>query len=335
MIIYSFLSIFLLKFQNLFRSKKGYLLVLILLSTIPAFYNSNITLDIGLTDAYVYKMKYLNLTMGGLISKSDVGFEYFSLLLAKFKVPLFLYFFVISLFQISIMYKFISKYSSNPTISMIIYNLTFYNQHNFNIIRQGMAVSFTIIAMDFLITNKKAKSIFFAIVAVLFHKSAIIFFISYIFKRDRNIKSKYYVIGLIYTLIISIGFSKFINKLVIYLNKLNLFGENFNNNTIGNFFIEYRMTYLYTLALLFLLIITFLLIKSLPVFSTEQYFIFKIFYIGVIFTMLFSSSVIFRRFGNYFLIYQCILIPNIISIFKEKHIVEYGLLLLLIVQAMV
>ena len=129
-----------------------------------------------------------------------------------------------------------------------------------------------------------------------------------------------------------IMFSKIANKVIIWITQLNVFGDKYSKYTSGSFFIEHRLTYLYILSLAFMAIVGYLAIKSTIIMTREERLIFKIFYFGIIFSFVVSSSVILRRLGNYFTIYQAIIIPFIPMAFKEKKIVEYGLVCLYIIQ---
>ncbi len=328
--ISTIVSIVLFKIGKKFKKVNIYLIPILILAITSAIMNTNI--EQYILDSYAYKMTYTALLNGIPSNYSDVGFQCFTLLLAKLKVPIFYYFLIISMFQIYVFYKFAEKYSSNLSLSMIIYTLTFYFQHNFNIIRQGIAVTFTIIALHLILSNKKWKSVVFFILAFLFHKSAIVFLIVYLI-NDKEISNKvFYKIGIIFTLFFSIFFSNIINKAIVFITQLRFFGDKYGNYTAGSFFIDHRLTYLYVLSLIFLGIVAYLSVNSSSLMSIEQRYIFKIFYFGVIFSLFVSLSVILRRLGNYFIIYQAIIIPFIPMIFKEKKFIEYGLVFLYLIQ---
>ena len=70
--------------------------MIVFLIIIAAYNNAQVTLDNGLTDIYAYIVKYTKLLHGGSTSINDIGFDLFTLILAKLNIPL-LWMFLLSL----------------------------------------------------------------------------------------------------------------------------------------------------------------------------------------------------------------------------------------------
>ncbi len=116
------------------------------------------------------------------------------------------------------------KKSDNTVIfGMLLFYLLCYNQ-SLNLVRQSIALSFSILALVFLEEKKYFKVIFFTIVAFLFHMSAIIMFIIYAiyFVLNLNLKKCKIIVELIMAII-------FIFLLINYETILTYMGEMFKD----------------------------------------------------------------------------------------------------------
>ena len=123
-------------------------------------------------DYYNYILFYE--TVQGRISYSDLkfesGFVYLSWLfrnLIDFDFPAFVL--VITTFSLSVKFWFLYKYTKFPILAIACYMLMFYPIHEYTQIRVSLALSFSILAIHFLVEKRFIKSALFFLIAPLFH----------------------------------------------------------------------------------------------------------------------------------------------------------------------
>lgn len=86
-----------------------------------------------------------------------------------------LFCFIITIIYVGVFAKFILKYSPQIYLSLFVFTLVLYLQ-SFFILRQTMACAISVIALTYVLKRKIIWFIFWAVIAVTFHISAIIIF---------------------------------------------------------------------------------------------------------------------------------------------------------------
>jgi hypothetical protein len=99
----------------------------------------------------------------------------------------------------------IRKLSFNPFIVVLLYYSHFFFYQEMTQIRNGMACSFFLLAIIFYLNNQKLKVFLLILVALLFHSSALAYFIIFIVRKDSL--NKYIYSGLLLFSIV-LGFLK-------------------------------------------------------------------------------------------------------------------------------
>src|SRR5699024_4061165 len=127
----------------------------------PTYINTSATQHISGIDNYVYRLYYIRVLQGIDASHGDIRFDIFSKILAWLDAPILIFFFLVAFTQIIIMHYFIKKYSKNWSLAFIFSILMFSFQFNFNVIRQALAISLSLLFMHNIIENKKIKAIIF------------------------------------------------------------------------------------------------------------------------------------------------------------------------------
>lgn len=129
---------------------------------------------------------------GDTLYNYEIGYSVFSQILAKigFGEREFL-FIVATIIIIPIMFT-IGKRSKIPTLSIIMYMCLGFFLFTFSGIRQSIAFSITFFSYNYIENRNFKKFIISVILAVLFHKTAIIFIFAYMLFKIR-IKEKYLV----------------------------------------------------------------------------------------------------------------------------------------------
>lgn len=109
-------------------------------------------------------------------------------------------FFIFVIFSITFLLKFkvINKFSPDIFLSFIIYFYTIFIIYDINGLRQGIALTFTLLSVIFILKRKIFPFLLLVLIASFFHKSAIIFFpFYYISQINFNKKTIIYFILLI------------------------------------------------------------------------------------------------------------------------------------------
>ena len=152
------------------------------------------------------------------------------------------------------------KYFS-PAFFMFIYYFTFYND-TLSIVRQGMALSFIMLALSYYIENRKLHCLIYLIISIGFHYSSIIgLFIPLLYKITQKYSFKEYYLRYIFMFIIILFmftsldyillfliFVGFINeKYIIYTSQSEIFEGDLGlaNIVLRFFIIVYILIYFY------------------------------------------------------------------------------------------
>ena len=222
-------------------------------------------------------------------------------------------------------FRFINVFSKNKTISLFVFlffGLFFLSSLNF--IRQFLAISFFILAICSLVENNKIKTIFFIIISILFHTSAIVtlpFFLVY----KVHVKFKH-VIGTICVSMISL---KYFNTLLqntnygIYLERV----STINNNIPSAF-----------LFLALILSSSFFIIHILSLsqrsFSDNFTLVLLTFSVCCLMPIILFKDLpynIFLRTNNFFMVSYILVIPSWIASFKSLYFkILFGFLVYII-----
>ena len=236
------------------KSSKFSFLFLILAVLIPSILAGMRDLSVG-TDVNVYVAKYYEFARhsNSIFTffnsyKLDVGYGGVTYLISKISYNVHIFLFFIEL--LIVFPVFISAYKLKNKIPMnlfcLIYMLTFYNM-SFNIVRQSLAISFIILSFTYFITNENKKSLFYAIVAVLFHSTSIIFLIIPIIYKylNQKLKREKLIAILLVLVLIPIFYSKIllfmINNVGIISSRYSIYLEQLETSNFSAFQIGYRI----------------------------------------------------------------------------------------------
>lgn len=193
-------------------------------------------------------------------------------------------------------------------LSMLIYNLI-YLPFCLNVMRQGIAMSFTLLSFHFMLLKKDKKSIASFVFAFLFHKSCIIllpFFLAFRFDKSEN-KSKSTKKIIIISITISI-LMLFFGKTIMDSLGITFYNSYFDRMNIKGLDLSYFILYIPTIVLL-------IFIKTKDVFiNINRSLIVSGYFFGVVGT----TAKYLNRLNVYFTIFEIILIPYLINRIKNK-----------------
>ena len=108
---------------------------------------------------------------------------------------------------------FIYKHSEDPLVSVIVFMGIEFFTLSFTALRQMLAISVVVNSYSFIKQNKPIKFVLMVLLASLFHKTALVFLLAYLFKYIK-INKKTFFIGISSLLFVQIiGFDLIINIL--------------------------------------------------------------------------------------------------------------------------
>ncbi len=276
-----------------------------------------------------------------LASDIEIGFRLLVYFISKIGGSMQLLLFIIHAIIIIPVYKglkIINK-DNNIWLGMLVFYLMFYNI-SLNAMRQFMSISLIFLGICLIIENKNKKWQFFLllILATLFHTSAILGIIIYIFYLLLNNKTekkyKWLKIGKhniplqkIYTyfLVIAVIIVVFFPNIISYF--LELFHlENYNNYIVGD--VHFVLSTLYIRIPIIILLVIFR--KKLLVNIPNAYFYIYMFTIDFILAQFSSVSVYSQRIGYIFALFNTILLPSITKVIENKRTKKFITLILIL-----
>ncbi|MGL5798192.1 MAG: EpsG family protein [Cetobacterium sp.] len=275
---------------------------------IPVFFLTLYTgtrLNVGGYDYHVYKYFY-----SLQYFQNPYGYEHFFVLLRDFFkfIGLSYNFFLLLLSFIFnfVIYKLLTKYSKNPTLSFLIYLSTFYYWHNFTIIRNFIAILLFWLSLKYILERKLIVFIIITTIACFFHKTAIILYPFYFLLNHKFTKKS---LGLLF------GLAFILNPLSFYIFKVDIafLGLSERLNRYSGI-IEHGNRYEF-LELFILVLISLFFIKKADI--KENIFInLNIFSLFIFIT--FYRFAVVLRFLEYFRLGVLITIPFILSKIENK-----------------
>lgn len=103
----------------------------------------------------------------------DIGWRYFNVLFSKISNNYQLFISCVAIFLYLFTSKFIKRYSTNTSISILLFFLLFYHQY-LNVLRQAVAIVIILMAHKYLVNKRIVRFVFAVLIATLFHKYAIV-----------------------------------------------------------------------------------------------------------------------------------------------------------------
>lgn len=235
MLVYIILCVFFLLFPVLFKNKKLFCFIgFILLVLIVGLRNY----ELGKNDTLNVYIPYFK-TISNFDSITDVItfvrirdteflFYFISFLFAKCSTGITNYLLFLSIpFYASASYL-ICNHSKYPSLSFIMLLSLNYFGMSFYMLRHTVALGFVIIALMYYLKNNYKRSVFFALLGSLFHRSALIVMIIYLIRKI-NLKKQNYIFISILSYIVAVYFSPIILNLMSFIFKSGHFSYYINN----------------------------------------------------------------------------------------------------------
>lgn len=238
--------------------------------------------------------------------------QYFSRLVGSFSFHLF----IISVISISAKVVFLYKSKvGNVCYALFIYYLILYLNADMGVIRQGAAIGF--VALSSVYFNQgidgRWKALFFITVASLFHISAVIFIPLFYALRWVKVSSVKVILTYI---IVSLFFMYFFIYLSASLRELILlYGQKYSVYAVDGY--AAGLTVGVFLKTLLLLVFYYFIAKNKKSNDLDITFL-KLYMVGIILFLVFNFFPVFSaRIGNYFKIFEVVLICRMIYLSKS------------------
>ena len=220
-----------------------------------------------------------------------------------------------SAFVNGIVFYVIQKKCSYKYFCVVLYFLLYYQYFTTEIMREAMAISIFLLSFDFLLSGKYLKYYVLAILAVLFHVSAVVLLIVPFFKIFERKNYNIVVLStlvLISATLIWVIFLFLVGRISIYIEYLEQISDTYldrENNVFGiiSSFLFYALPYIVVLSY----------IDTSKIDNTyENRFI--LISIIIVKALAISCSPL-SRFSNYFVIFALIVIVNLMGHIKVSH----------------
>lgn len=244
--------------------------------------------------------------------KPECGYIAFNKIIGYFTTNHQIFLLLINIFVLCTIFKFLNKYSKNVWFSVLLFVFLGYFDSTMTLIRFNIALAITLFSYQYLLEKKFFNFLFCVFIASLFHLSAWIFTISYIFILCKNklLSNQKYFLFLLSLFILFF----FIDYLIhAFLGFFQFYSSYENNKTFGVQSSMKLAPILEFLTILSITIFAHILLKKRQQQSNIDILFFYLALIACYFTMLSFIFTPIGRIGKYFSIGTIVLIPNLIS----------------------
>ena len=273
------------------------------------------------------------------ITRFEYGYVFLNSIIKTFTDNYTILLAMVSAFYLYSVWRFINKYSESIWLSTFLFYILGNYFLIFNLLRQCIAISFFLIAIDFIIEKKPIKYVITIIFASLFHTTSIILLPVY-FIRRWNINYKVIMVYFIVTLMGVIEFDNIINIIIKILPQYSHYFLN-SKYSLGGIKLASIVNCLRIIAIYFLCKIISINYKDFDKKSLKggteiiKINVFESCVILCIIVLILSIKFnLLDRIADYFSIVLIVYLPNIICKLKrEKCIVYYVIIVFLIIYS--
>lgn len=209
--------------------------------------------------------------------------------------------------------KFLYDNSKNIYLSMAMFYALLFTS-TMNIMRQYLALVLVIQCISLIDKRKYLTCILIMVMAILIHKSSIIFLFilfAYVFKNNRYFLPTFGFIGLLACYLLT---TNYLSKILVFLGYGRYIGSHYMKAATSSGI----MAYVYTLISITGILIYFLIKNKKEIDKSLYNFYLLMSIVGTIVVWLTQINSMFSRFGTYFIIFMLLLLPEILE--KIKYI---------------
>lgn len=282
-----------------------------LLSLLPLFLLSALRYDVGTDYMFTYAPTFIKMLTDSSAGYREVGINFIIRFIQLFTTNPQWFFVVTSFVYNFFIFLSIYRYSPNRAYSILLCLFSCVYFISLNNVRQSCAAAILLFAFSTITEKKPVSFLACVLLASLFHSSSIIFVVVYPLCNLRFYRRHYLVYSLMFLVLIFLGSSLFVS--IIKLTKYSYFLESYL--TTG------RITYTYILHNLLILIVTYVILKDSYKVNRNDFSYLVIQTISALVPFLsfvIPSSELVSRLDLYFLTYQILLVPYLLSRIKNQ-----------------
>lgn len=239
-----------------------------------------------------------------------------------------LFLLIIAMLSVLIKSKYIYEESKYVFVSLIVYYSYMFLQFDMGIVRQGLALAFTLWAATYIKERKLGQYLALCFVAVMLHYSALIFIPAYFLAQKEYTRKTIYGISLI-ALILS--FTDFWKVISYVLSMLSVFGLNKYSWYLTNEAYRASAFELMDLQRIVMLIFFTEYIKRKNNDDEENKIYLNMYFISTVLYYLFRTfSAISSRGSYYFTAFEILLFPGVLKNIKSpyKRVLVWAMIML-------
>lgn len=268
------------------------------------------------TDTVRYSNEFKNAKyyLDYLIRESEIGYSYFNYFLNEIGLSFQTYLAIVAIIVISAISFLYYLYSKNVLLSFYLHVTIGLFAMTMTGLRQTIAISLTVYAFIFLMKNKNILFFIFVISAYFFHNSAIVFLLVFFIKRIKvNKITGIWIYGICCLVYVGKGFIASVIQEVMPLKYLRYSTD---------------VAYVNPLLIIVVMIIPLACLlfwpKEIEVGTNKQKNIMSVLFllscINFVIYFFALEIMLFERISLFFMVYNTVLIPNIIQGIKSKEI---------------
>lgn len=314
-------SLFLLSiFFNRKNRKKCFNIISIILFIVAAFRDVNVGGDLNnYLNVFGYVNDYNNiveLTVFSLESGFEIGFVYLCKLISLIYNNEHFFIFVTTFLSLIGPFIFIKRFSNSAVTSLFIYILLGFYNISFNSVRQSIAISIILLALFFLLTERKKAAFVCYVIACFIHTSAVFCFI-YLVLCKLRINNNVFLRLLIAMVVVVILGQYLINFSIEFVFKK--YADNETDMMASGTG--------YGLLLMYISIFSFVYFMFCRLSDNHKSELIIVLFNALVFALLFQTAATtmaaINRLTLYFYIPVCVLLPNLYSMVKKKKEVNF------------
>lgn len=309
MLVYLFLAVF-IAFLHVLRPYQNLRVIFVVLILISALRDETVGIDYLAYQEAFYREISASVPVSILVSKFELGWIFLNILVQYFSGKFEVLIAIVSVLTITPVLYVLKKETARPVFAVLLYVLLFYYTLPFSLIKQGVAISFFLLAAHYINKGKKLKSVIPIAVSGLIHYSSLALIPILILARKLNLSTKKVLIILAGTFLVGIlGLSDSLRDLIELLPF-----EKYANYADYKADVKFDRVNLY----LFLLpknIMCGLIFAYLP---TRDQFYKNLLFIGLVISNLFVSISLISRFVLYLYPFEIILLAGLAYCYKGQ-----------------
>ena len=264
--------------------------------------------------------KFLMTGSTGLSTNLEFGYFLLCSILKQFGLGIQFLFFIIVLFNITVITKALKHYTQYVVVGLFVYYSLLYITVEFSLIRQALAASICFYAFRFVVSKEWVKYFLLVLIACSFHRSAVIMLPLYFFFKTRFNNTTLYILILSGSLLMLLRIKWLYNSILFAAGML---GDEFYKKALfymNNEFFGVSRTVGVTFFLTIFLFLLFMW-KRKEIESKKYGGLFFNVFIAylVIYFYLYEFYEISLRFNLYFTLAFVVLFPYVFEIYKIQY----------------